>query len=146
MGAVPLVGSPPMVPLPPVQQLGFGTSRWWLQETLHQACAQAKGGIIFFLPRKSLLLMPWTAPPPALACHRTGRSCYGRMIRRSQGTQMEAVKVIGFDIAKSVFQVHGINAEGKVIVRRQLKRRHVLPFLQKLPPCLVGIKARASSH
>jgi hypothetical protein len=45
-----------MVPLPPVQQLGFGTSRWWLQETLHQACAQAKGGIIFFLPRKIPLL------------------------------------------------------------------------------------------
>ena len=59
---------------------------------------------------------------------------------------MEAVKVIGFDIAKSVFQVHGINAEGKVILRRQLKRRHVLPFFQKLPPCLVGIEACASSH
>src|SRR6516164_8014658 len=68
------------------------------------------------------------------------------MIRRSQGTQMEAVKVIGFDIAKSVFQVHGLNAEGKVIIRRQLKRRHVLPFFQKLPPCLVGIEACASSH
>jgi transposase len=59
---------------------------------------------------------------------------------------MEAVKVIGFDIAKSVFQVHGINAEGKVILRRQLKRRHVLPFFQKLPPCLVGVEACASSH
>ena len=59
---------------------------------------------------------------------------------------MEAVKVIGFDIAKSVFQVHGLNAEGKVIIRRQLKRRHVLPFFQKLPPCLVGIEACASSH
>ena len=59
---------------------------------------------------------------------------------------MEAVKVIGFDIAKSVFQVHGLNAEGKVITRRQLKRRHVLPFFQKLPPCLVGIEACASSH
>ena len=59
---------------------------------------------------------------------------------------MEAVKVIGLDIAKSVFQVHGINAEGKVIIRRQLKRRYVLPFFQKLPPCLVGIEACASSH
>ena len=59
---------------------------------------------------------------------------------------MEAVKVIGFDIAKSVFQVHGLNADGKVIIRRQLKRRHVLPFFQKLPPCLVGIEACASSH
>jgi transposase len=62
------------------------------------------------------------------------------------GTQTEAVKVIGFDIAKSVFQVHGIDAEGKVIVRRQLKRRYVLSFFKKLPPCLVGIEACASSH
>jgi transposase len=59
---------------------------------------------------------------------------------------MEAVKVIGHDIAKSVFQVHGIDAEGKVIMGRQLRRRHVLPFFQKLPPCLVGIEACASSH
>ena len=45
---------------------------------------------------------------------------------------------------KSVFQVHGIDAEGNVIVRRQLKRRYVLVFFQKLPPCLVGIEACAS--
>ena len=50
------------------------------------------------------------------------------------------------DIAKSVFQVHGVDAQGKVIVRRQLKRRYVLAFFQKLPPCLVGIEACASSH
>jgi transposase len=59
---------------------------------------------------------------------------------------MEAVTVIGLDIAKSVFQDRGINAEGKVIIRRQLKRRYVLQFFQKLPPCLVGIEACASSH
>ena len=59
---------------------------------------------------------------------------------------MEAVTTIGLDIAKSVFQVHGIDAEGNVILRRQLKRRYVLTFFQKLPPCLVGIEACASSH
>ena len=59
---------------------------------------------------------------------------------------MQAVTTIGLDIAKSVFQVHGIDAEGNVIVRRQLKRRHVLTFFQKLPLCLVGIEACASSH
>jgi transposase len=59
---------------------------------------------------------------------------------------MQAVTTIGLDIAKSVFQVHGIDAAGNVIVRRQLKRRYVLPFFQKLPPCLVGIEACASSH
>ena len=59
---------------------------------------------------------------------------------------MQTVTTIGLDIAKSVFQVHGIDVEGKVIVRRQLKRRYVLMFFQKLPPCLVGIEACASSH
>ena len=59
---------------------------------------------------------------------------------------MQTVTTIGLDIAKSVFQVHGIDAEGKVILRRQLKRRYVMAFFQKLPPCLVGIEACASSH
>jgi transposase len=59
---------------------------------------------------------------------------------------MQAITTIGLDIAKSVFQVHGIDAEGNVIVRRQLKRRHILAFFQKLPLCLVGIEACASSH
>jgi hypothetical protein len=59
---------------------------------------------------------------------------------------MQAVTTIGLDIAKSVFQIHGVDAGGNVIVRRQLKCRYVLPFFQKLPPCLVGIEACASSH
>jgi transposase len=59
---------------------------------------------------------------------------------------MQAVTTIGLDIAKSVFQIHGVDVAGHVIVRRQLKRRYVLPFFQKLPPCLVGIEACALSH
>ena len=59
---------------------------------------------------------------------------------------MQAIATIGLDIAKSVFQVHGVDAAGQVILRRQLKRRYVLAFFQKLPPCLVGIEACASSH
>ena len=59
---------------------------------------------------------------------------------------MQTITTIGLDIAKSVFQVHGIDAQGNVIVRRQVKRRYVLAFFQKLPPCLVGIEACASSH
>src|SRR5216683_3207287 len=65
-------------------------------------------------------------------------------IRRSQ--VMQAITTIGLDIAKSVFQVHGVDADGNVVIRRQLKRRYVLAFFQKLPPCLIGIEARASSH
>ena len=59
---------------------------------------------------------------------------------------MQAITTIGLDIAKSVFQVHGIDAEGNVITRRQLKRRYVLVFFQKLPPCLVGVEACGSAH
>jgi transposase len=59
---------------------------------------------------------------------------------------MQTITTIGLDIAKSVFQVHGVDTEDKVIIRRQLKRRYVLAFFAKLPPCLVGIEACASSH
>jgi len=59
---------------------------------------------------------------------------------------MQTITTIGLDIAKSVFQVHGIDAEGNVKIRRRLKRRYVLPFFRQLPSCLVGIEACASSH
>jgi len=65
---------------------------------------------------------------------------------------MQTITTIGLDIAKSVFQVHGVDAGGQVIVRRQLKRRYVLTFFQKLSlfqklsPCLVGIEACGSVH
>ena len=59
---------------------------------------------------------------------------------------MQGITTVGLDIAKSVFQVHGVDAQGGVVIRRQLKRRFVLAFFQKLPPCLVGIEACASSH
>ena len=59
---------------------------------------------------------------------------------------MQTVTTIGLDIAKTVFQVHGVDAAGQVVIRRQLKRRQVLAFFQRLPACLVGIEACASSH
>ena len=59
---------------------------------------------------------------------------------------MQTITTVGLDIAKSVFQMHGVDAEGQVVIRRQLKRRYVLAFFQKLPSCLVGIEACASSH
>jgi len=59
---------------------------------------------------------------------------------------MQTITTVGVDIAKSVFQVHGVDADGNIVIRRQVKRRYVLAFFQKLPPCLVGIEACASSH
>ena len=59
---------------------------------------------------------------------------------------MQAITTIGLAIAKSVFHVHAVDAKGNVVLRRQIKRRYVLAFFQKLPPCLVGIEACASAH
>jgi transposase len=59
---------------------------------------------------------------------------------------MQTVTTVGLDIAKSVFQVHCVDAADQVVIRRQLKRRYVLAFFQKLPRCLIGIEACASSH
>jgi transposase len=59
---------------------------------------------------------------------------------------MEEVITIGVDLAKNVFQVHGVDGDGKVVIRRQLRRARVLPFFAKLPPCLVGMEACATAH
>jgi len=59
---------------------------------------------------------------------------------------MAEIVTIGLDIAKSVFQVHGVDAAGQVVVRRQLRRSHVLKFFAGLTPCIVGIEACATSH
>ena len=56
------------------------------------------------------------------------------------------IATIGLDIAKNVFQVHGIDATEKVVVRKQLRRGQMLAFFKTLPPCLVGMEACATSH
>ena len=59
---------------------------------------------------------------------------------------MNEIITIGVDLAKNVFQVHGVDAEGGVVFRRQLRRGQVMPFFKKQPLCLVGIEACATSH
>jgi transposase len=56
------------------------------------------------------------------------------------------VSTIGLDLAKNVFQVHGVDAVGAVVARKALRRAQVLPFFAKLSPCLVGIEACGTSH
>ena len=56
------------------------------------------------------------------------------------------VTTIGLDIAKNVFQVHGIDAEEKVVIRKQLRRNKVMAFFKALPPCLIGMEACATAH
>jgi transposase len=59
---------------------------------------------------------------------------------------MQKVATIGLDIAKHVFQVHGVDASGAVVLRRKLRRDDVISFFQSLPRCLIGIEACATGH
>ncbi len=59
---------------------------------------------------------------------------------------MSEVSTIGLDLAKTVFQVHGVDQAGDIVISRQLRRHRVMPFFQKLAPCLIGMEACASSH
>ena len=56
------------------------------------------------------------------------------------------ITIIGLDLAKSVFQVHGVDAAGKAVLAKRLHRKQMLPFFSKLPPCLIGVEACATSH
>lgn len=56
------------------------------------------------------------------------------------------ITTMGLDIAKNVFQVHGIDVAEKVVVRKQLRRGQVLAFFKALPPCLVGMEASNGAH
>jgi transposase len=61
-------------------------------------------------------------------------------------SELCAVTVVGLDLAKHVFQVHCVDAEGRAVVNRSLRRRELLAFFGKLPPCLVGMEACGSAH
>ena len=56
------------------------------------------------------------------------------------------ISTIGRDLAKNLFQIRGIDATGEVVVRKALRRAQILPFFEKLPPCLVGAEACGTSH
>ncbi len=59
---------------------------------------------------------------------------------------MGEITTIGLDLAKQVFQVHGVDADGATVLRKQLRRAQVLVFFGKLPRCLVGMEACATAH
>lgn len=58
---------------------------------------------------------------------------------------MSAIR-IGLDVAKNVFQVHGVDQDGKIVVRKRLRRDDMLLFFASLPPCLIGLEACSASH
>src|SRR5882762_5028267 len=63
-----------------------------------------------------------------------------------RGAVQMQITTIGLDIAKNVFQVHGIDAKEKVVARKQLRRSQVITFFEALPPCLIGMEACATAH
>jgi transposase len=56
------------------------------------------------------------------------------------------ITTVGIDLAKNVFQVHGVDEHGKVVLRKQIKRAQVVEFFANLPPCLIGMEACGSAH
>jgi transposase len=76
------------------------------------------------------------------------RMCEGVIVEQritGEGVHMQ-VSTIGVDLAKNVLQVHGVDSAGKVIVSRQLRRKQVIDFFSKIPPCLVGMEACGTAH
>ena len=59
---------------------------------------------------------------------------------------MNEVTTTGLDLAKNVFQIHGVDGLGETVIRRQLRRRQMIPFFRKLSPCLIGVEACPTSH
>jgi hypothetical protein len=86
--------------------------------------------------------MRWTAPRPSRAI------CDDVAVEgtTSREPQIADITTIGLDLAKNVFQIHGIDATGRELIRRQLRRSEVLKFFGSLPPCLVGMEACATAH
>ncbi len=77
----------------------------------------------------------------------SGSQSKGRkQLTRTKGDRIMQVTRIGMDLAKTVFQVHGVDAHGKVVVRKQLSRSKELPFFAQLPACRVGMEACGSAH
>ena len=56
------------------------------------------------------------------------------------------ITTIGLDLAKNVFQLHGVDERGRVMLKKQLKRARVLPFFAQLEPCLIGMEACGGAH
>ena len=63
-----------------------------------------------------------------------------------EGVVHMQVSTIGVDLAKNVFQVHGVDSAGKVVITRQLRRKQVIDFFSKIPACLVGMEACGTAH
>src|SRR5215831_17479533 len=83
-------------------------------------------------------MMGWMAP----LRHRRAKLVFWR-ITRNREPSMSEITTIGLDLAKHVFQVHGIDAQGKTVLRKRLRRGQVSAFFSRIPRCVVGLEACA---
>ena len=122
----------------------YATASWtqtlpdWIGSHV-RALAFMGGAPAQLVPDNPKSLMGWMAPEWHL-CAKLG------MQLQRRGPSMTQVTTIGLDLAKRVFQVHGVDAAGAVMLRRQLKRRQMVPFFTKLPSCLIGMEACGTAH
>src|SRR5262249_50650594 len=91
--------------------------------------------------RRGDRMMGWMAPLRHLSA-----KLLSDRISSEWEPSMGEVTTIGLDLAKHVFQAHGVDAEGATVLRKQLRRAQVLAFFSRLPPCLVGLEACATAH
>src|SRR5881392_2669664 len=85
-------------------------------------------------------MMGWMAP----LRHRRAKLVFSQ-IARNREPSMSEITTIGLDLAKHVFQVHGIDAEGTTVLRKRLRRGQVLAFFSHIPRCVVGLEACATA-
>jgi len=86
--------------------------------------------------------MGWMAP----LRHLGAKVLVGENQSADKEPSMNEITTVGLDLAKNVFQVHGVDAEGTTVLRKQLRRAQVLAFFSRLPRCLVGMEACATAH
>ena len=92
--------------------------------------------------RRGDRMMGWMAP----LRHLGAKVLVGRKPPANREPSMNEITTVGLDLAKHVFQVHGVDAEGTTVLRKQLRRAQVLAFFSRLPRCLVGMEACATAH
>ncbi len=86
--------------------------------------------------------MGWMAP----LRHHSAKMLAVRNHQRTGEPSMSEITTIGLDLAKHVFQVHGVDAEGATVLRKRLRRGQLLAFFSRLPRCVVGLEACATAH
>jgi transposase len=86
-------------------------------------------------------MMGWTAPDGIISA-----KLVVSIRNQQRGPSMEKISMIGLDLAKNVFQIHGIDAAGKVVLRRQVHRGQMEKFFAQLPPTVVGMEACGGAH